>query len=204
MGATEFPARFVPNFKMDVSMMPLGAPTGPLRAPGSNALAFVHQSFIDELAHAGGQDPLAFQIKLLGDKPLVGDPPAQYNAARMVGVLKAVGEMSNWNTARPSPAEGRGHGRRLLLQPPGLLRRGVPRGGGAAGDVKVKKMLGGRRRGPPDRQSRRRPESRSRAGAWTGSATPCTSRSPSPTDAVHRPTSPTIRCCASTRRRRWK
>ena len=51
MAPTEFPARFLDNYRLDVSMMPLGVPTGPLRAPGSNAIAFVVQSFIDELAH---------------------------------------------------------------------------------------------------------------------------------------------------------
>ncbi|MDP1643368.1 MAG: molybdopterin-dependent oxidoreductase, partial [Phenylobacterium sp.] len=48
MAPTEFPAQFLDNYKLDVSMMPLGVPTGPLRAPGSNAIAFVVQSFIDE------------------------------------------------------------------------------------------------------------------------------------------------------------
>ena len=40
IGATEFPARFIPNFALDASVMPLGVPTGSLRAPGSNGIAF--------------------------------------------------------------------------------------------------------------------------------------------------------------------
>lgn len=140
MGATEFPARFVPNLKMDVSMMPLGAPTGPLRAPGSNALAFVHQSFIDELAHAADADPLAFQIKLLGDKPMVGDPPSQYNAARMVGVLKAVGEMSNWKTARKALPKGEGMGVACYYSHMGYFAEVCHVAVAADGSVKVKKV----------------------------------------------------------------
>jgi isoquinoline 1-oxidoreductase beta subunit len=108
MGPNEFPARFVANYRTEQSTMPLGVPTGPLRAPGSNALAFAHQSFIDELAHAAGQDPLAFQLKLLGDKPMVGDGRSGYNAARMKGVLTAVGQMSGWGKAKLPAGEGMG------------------------------------------------------------------------------------------------
>lgn len=96
MAGTEWPARFVPNCRIDTSTMPLGVPTGPLRAPGSNALAFVMQSFTDELAHAAGADPLAFRIKLLGDKPMVGEGASAYNAARMKGVLEKVRDVSGW------------------------------------------------------------------------------------------------------------
>src|SRR6202007_226478 len=99
MGPSEFPARFVKNCQFGVSAMPLGVPTGPLRAPGSNALAFVHQSMIDELAHAAGQDPVAFQLKLLGDQKFVGEGGGAYNAERMRGVLKAVADMSGWGKA---------------------------------------------------------------------------------------------------------
>jgi isoquinoline 1-oxidoreductase beta subunit len=104
MGGSEFPSRFVANCKIDQSTMPTGVPTGPLRAPGSNAIAFVNQSFIDELAHAANADPLAFRKKLLGDKPLVGEGPSAYNAGRMQGVLAAVEKMSGWANRSKLPA----------------------------------------------------------------------------------------------------
>jgi isoquinoline 1-oxidoreductase beta subunit len=102
MAPTEFPARFVPNCRIDVSNMPLGVPTGPLRAPGSNALAFVMQSFIDELAHAAGQDPVAFRLKLLGDQKTVGEGASAYNAERMRGVVQKVAEVARWGEKLPA------------------------------------------------------------------------------------------------------
>ena len=109
MSATEFPARFVPNFRYGLSILPSPAPTGPLRAPGSNGISFAVQGFIDELAHAAGADPLEFRLRLLGDAGMVGTPGRDgYDAGRMRGVLKKVAEVSGWGRTKMAPGQGQG------------------------------------------------------------------------------------------------
>jgi isoquinoline 1-oxidoreductase beta subunit len=84
--------------------MPLGVATGPLRAPGSNGIAFATQGFLDELAHAAGKDPLQFRLDLLAAEAIPvpapanpnGPRPIAFDAARMRGVLELVAEKSGW------------------------------------------------------------------------------------------------------------
>jgi isoquinoline 1-oxidoreductase beta subunit len=112
MGATEFPQRFVPNYHLKASVQPLVIRTGSLRAPSSNAFAFVIQSFIDELAYAAGKDPVEFRMAMLNTPP-PPPPPAPagggrgggfaapgMNAERMKGVLQLVAEKSNWGKTK--------------------------------------------------------------------------------------------------------
>ena len=107
MDGNEFPALAAPNLSIGVSTMPLGVPTGFLRAPGSNALAFVMESFIDELAHAAKVDPVTFRLNLLAALP--AEPPrGTMVASRMRGVLELVKEKSGWGTRRLPKGTGMG------------------------------------------------------------------------------------------------
>jgi isoquinoline 1-oxidoreductase beta subunit len=96
----EFPSGFVPNFAMHSSVMPLSLKTGALRAPTANSQCFVFQSFIDELAHAAGKDPLDFRLELLGDPARA---PKTYNVARMRGALELAAEKSGWRERSKLP-----------------------------------------------------------------------------------------------------
>jgi isoquinoline 1-oxidoreductase subunit beta len=106
---SQFPASFVPNFFFAASTMPLGIPTFALRAPGSNAYSFVFQSFLDELAHAAGKDPLQFRIDLLSGPRNAGKQDTDgFNPDRARGVLELARDKSGWG--RTKPAQGTGLG----------------------------------------------------------------------------------------------
>jgi isoquinoline 1-oxidoreductase subunit beta len=104
-GADSFPAGFVPNYALKTSRIPFNVPVGPLRAPGDNAHAWVFQSFLDELAHAAGRDPIDFQLDLLRN-PLPGEGEGKngntfgpgFIAARMTAVLERARDLSDWKS----------------------------------------------------------------------------------------------------------
>jgi isoquinoline 1-oxidoreductase beta subunit len=80
----------IPNYHAYYINPESGVPSGSLRAPGANWNNFVIESFLDELAHAAGKDPLAFRLALL-----------QKNE-RAATVLKTVAKNAGWG----SPAHG--------------------------------------------------------------------------------------------------
>ena len=110
MDANEPPALLVPNLEYGQSIMESGIPTGSMRAPRANAIAFVFQSFIDELAHQAGKDPVEFRLTLLGEPRVLvnstGIPDAlrDFDTGRMSNVLRRVAEISGWSTRDRLPA----------------------------------------------------------------------------------------------------
>jgi isoquinoline 1-oxidoreductase subunit beta len=110
--ANEFPRGFVANFRVfSDPVTPFNIPTGAMRAPGTNGLSFIMQSFIDEIAVAAGADPLQHRLDLLNSPvaapaaAAAGGPPGGggFNAARARGVLEAVRDMSNWKARTRLP-----------------------------------------------------------------------------------------------------
>jgi isoquinoline 1-oxidoreductase subunit beta len=115
--ADEFPGRWIPNFQSEQTMFETGWPMGPWRAPGSCVFAWVFHSFIDELAHAAGRDPLALRLELLGDKDMMpnsgganakGGAASGYNVARMRNVLKFAAEKAGWGKKKFAKGQGAG------------------------------------------------------------------------------------------------
>ncbi len=106
-----FPAGYVPSLEFSQSLIQLDVPTGPMRNPGGNALAFAFESFIDELAHAGGLDPLALRLDLYGPPRVLPTPPSQgglrippFDTGRVRGVLELVARKSGWSRRTALPA----------------------------------------------------------------------------------------------------
>jgi isoquinoline 1-oxidoreductase subunit beta len=78
-----------PNLMIDHAMRNPHVPAGFWRGVNLNQNAIYLESFIDEIAHATQQDPLAFRRKLMADHP------------KHLAVLNAVAERAGWGTPAP-------------------------------------------------------------------------------------------------------
>jgi isoquinoline 1-oxidoreductase beta subunit len=96
-GSFDNPYNF-PHLKADFIPLNSPVPTGPWRAVEYPPTVFARESFIDEMAHAAGRDPLEFRLHLLapGDVLKVGD--AKIDRSRLIGVLQMAAEKAKWGT----------------------------------------------------------------------------------------------------------
>ena len=88
----------LPNYRVVSILKNTHVPLGPWRAPGHNQNAFFMESFIDEMAHATGKDPVALRRELLAHR---GD---------FQQVLDVLVEKGDWG--KPMP---RGKGRGIAI-----------------------------------------------------------------------------------------
>jgi isoquinoline 1-oxidoreductase beta subunit len=88
-GLTNLPYQ-IPNQLVDWHLIDVAIPVGHWRAPGANANTFAAESFVDELAHAAGQDPVAFRLAHLapGSRPRV--------------VLERAAALAKWGSSLPA------------------------------------------------------------------------------------------------------
>jgi isoquinoline 1-oxidoreductase beta subunit len=86
----------IPNFRVEyVRREPLSVPTGFWRGVGPNNNVFAIESFMDELAHKAGKDPVDFRISMLDKTP------------RLRSVIQLAAQKSGWGGALPART-GRG------------------------------------------------------------------------------------------------
>ncbi len=105
--ANRFPAGTIDNYLAESWTINSNITIGSFRAPRSNFIACAEQSFLDEIAEAMAKDPIDFRIELLKNvkKNPVGEKN-DYDADRMIEVLKLVKEKSGWNEKRPNLHRG--------------------------------------------------------------------------------------------------
>ena len=82
----------ISNCRSRFSELKTSVPTGAWRAPSHNALGFVIESFLDEIAVATRRSPLEVRSEILGETTM---------APRMRNVLSLAMEKSNWERKLP-------------------------------------------------------------------------------------------------------
>jgi len=90
-----FPFSFIKDQKIKQTTLETNIPFGWWRAPGSNGFGFAVQSFVDELAHKAGKDPVDFRMEILKGEG------KGYNSQRMIGALAAATKKANWGKPLP-------------------------------------------------------------------------------------------------------
>lgn len=88
----------IPNYRVRGHVADLDLPVGFWRSVGASFNGFFHDTFIDEMAHAAGRDPLDFRLELI--RPV---------HAPSAGTLDTVRQMSGW-TGKTPKGVGRGVG----------------------------------------------------------------------------------------------
>lgn len=116
----------IPNLKVDLTTMAAGVPVLWWRAVGSTHTAYAVEAFLDEVAEAAGQDPVAFRLAMLDQQP------------RHKAVLTLAAEKAGWGT--PPPA-GRVRGVALAESFGTVVAQVVELSTGANGSFKVERVV---------------------------------------------------------------
>ena len=86
-------AQLVPSFRSEFCAVEFPLARGWWRAPVHTSAAFASESFLDEIAHAAGRDPLELRLAL------VSAARAPQGAGRFAQVLRLAGEKIGWGRA---------------------------------------------------------------------------------------------------------
>jgi isoquinoline 1-oxidoreductase beta subunit len=98
--ADDFPARFLPRVRLAYTPVASGIPLGAWRSTLHSSNAFAVQSFVDELAHALGRDPLELRLELIGAPrrlDYAGHGGPVFDTARLAGVVQLAADQAGWS-----------------------------------------------------------------------------------------------------------
>ncbi len=115
----------VPETEIRVADPPVHLRTGSWRSVASSQHGFFMESFVDELAHAAGQDPFQYRRALLATKP------------RHRSVLEQAAEMADWGGPL---AEGRARGIAIVECFGSVVAEVAEVGIASSGDIRVHRV----------------------------------------------------------------
>jgi isoquinoline 1-oxidoreductase beta subunit len=114
----------IPNTSHDLIIHDTGIRVGYLRAVSHTMNCFANESFMDELAHAAGKDPVKYRMELLSKEP------------RFANVLKIAADKAGWGKKLPA---GRALGV-ALMEGYGTYMAQIAEVSVNGGDIKVHKV----------------------------------------------------------------
>ena len=98
----------IPHVRLDQTYLPMNVPTGYWRAPRSCAVAWVFQSFVNEMAEAAGRDHLEFLLEQYGEPGWLEEGQRRaLHTGRAIDVVKLAAKKGDWGKKMP---EGKGRG----------------------------------------------------------------------------------------------
>ncbi|MEL6709494.1 MAG: molybdopterin cofactor-binding domain-containing protein [Pseudomonadota bacterium] len=84
----------LPSLTVDHVPVEIGLPTGRVRGNAHSYTAFAIESFIDEVAHENGREPLSYRIAMLGED------------IRMAACLQRAAQLAEWNGGSDQSGQG--------------------------------------------------------------------------------------------------
>jgi len=101
-----------PNYRIEYALARSGVPRTWWRSVEESSSGFVVESFVDELAHAAGEDPLQFRLRLMGQAREIPHPAFlgagnPLDIDRLKNVLQLAASRAGWGKAIPQ-GSGRG------------------------------------------------------------------------------------------------
>jgi isoquinoline 1-oxidoreductase subunit beta len=96
----------IANYRAEGQGYTSNTPTGWWRAPGANTLAYVAESFMDEVCTALKKDPVAFRLELFQKAKQEPVGRLGYDPDKYKSVVELVAKMSKWGTKTPGVFRG--------------------------------------------------------------------------------------------------
>ena len=84
----------IPDMAIEHVPVSINLPTARLRGNAHGYTAFFNESFVDELAHKAGREPLSYRIAMLGHEP------------RLVACLQRVAALASWDAGVDASGQG--------------------------------------------------------------------------------------------------